>query len=378
MFSYLKEQKNVSHQSLVDAIREKVESCDLHPGDKLPTLSELSYQSGLANYSVRKAISCLVEDGILQTEQGGGVYISDCRKQIKIALADAFRFNDLGPQLRHPRTIAGIYSAVSENTSVDILRPDTLLTSPESILSQMKENGYDGLIWLYPEEDRMACIDALSRKIPIVVTSHSRIDLDLPTVESDESRNVRRVGKYFLDSHTPEIVHFLEPWVSSFTPGVHSGGHGGIIATLKYTLLEGGCSNYRTVQVSDSLLKYRDSFLEIIEGLADNTGVFVANTENFASLLDAEFERISAEFARLNVVIATSEDSYPHLLPLSQRVDFMVSIHPLAKMGSAALQKITNILNGLNEDTTTVVRINFEKYNEAGVYAASSQNVCAV
>ncbi len=378
MFSYLKEQKNVSHQTLVDAIRKKVDSTELLPGAKLPTLSELSYQTGLANYSVRKAISWLVEDGILQTEQGGGVYISENKKQIKIALADAFRFNDLGPQLRHPRTIAGIYSAVSENTTVDILRPDTSLTSPEAILSQMKENGYDGLIWLYPEEDRMACIGALSKKIPIVVTSHSRIDLDLPTVESDESWNVVKVGKYFLNSRSPEVVHFLEPWVSSAGSGSHSGGHGGIITALKYTLLEGGCENYRTVQAGDSVLKYRDTFLEVIENLEDNAGVFVANTENFASVLDAELERIAAEFDRLNVVIATSEDAYPHLASLAGRVDFMVSIHPLAKMGTAALQKITNILNGLNEDTVTVVRIDFEKYNEADAGAVLSQNVCAV
>jgi len=378
MFSYLKEQKNVGYQNLVDAIRHKIDNGQLLPGDKLPTLAVFAEQTGLANYSVRKAIAVLVEDGLLETEQGGGVYVSENKKQIKIALADAFRFSDLGPQLRHPRTISGIYSAVNEGVTVDLLRPDTPFESPEAVMSQMKENGYEGLIWLYPEEDRMACIEALSKQIPIVVTSHSRIDLDLPTVESDENWNIRRVGKHFLNSHTPEVVHFLEPWVSSLTPGVHSGGHGGIITTLKYTLLEGGCSNYRTVHASDSVLKYRDTFLEVIENLADNTGVFVANTENFASVLEAEFERIATEFARLNVVIATSEDAYPHLAALAQRIDLMVSIHPLAKMGSAALQKITNILHGLNEDTTTVVRIDFEKYSESNTPAGLSQNVCTI
>jgi DNA-binding GntR family transcriptional regulator len=80
MFEYLSNWDRLTYQAFADEIKRKISSGELACGEKLPTLSQLCSQTGLASYSVRKAIYFLVNSGILRTEQGGGVYISENTK----------------------------------------------------------------------------------------------------------------------------------------------------------------------------------------------------------------------------------------------------------------------------------------------------------
>ncbi|MFI4912055.1 MAG: GntR family transcriptional regulator [Sedimentisphaeraceae bacterium JB056] len=377
MFSHLTTQTKVDHQVFANEIMNMVNDGRLAQGNKLPTLSEMCLQTGLANYSVRKAINTLVDSGVLETEQGGGIYVSGNNTSIRVAVADAFRFSGSCPELRHPRTISGVYSSVNEKTVVDLLRPDTDFTSSEEILEQVYSHDYKGIIWLYPEDDRIECMKKLSREIPLVITSHSRVDLDLPTVESDEAWNAVKVGRHFLDCKTPKVVQFVEPWMIR-DGGIHSGGHRGGINSLKMTLLEGGYSNFNLVAVEHSEIKYRDTFIEAIEALEDHSGVFLANTTCFQAMMEADFERVVKNFSRLNVVIATTMADNNFLAPLAQRVHFLTCVNPLKKIGELALQKITNLLSGMNEDTSTIVRIKFGNFEEIHVDASTSAAACAV
>lgn len=367
MFSFIRNQKNISYLNLVDAIKQKINNGQLLAGEKLPTLAVFSEQTGLANYSVRKAISMLVDQGVLETAQGGGVYVSRGLADLRIALADAFRFNDSFPQLRHPITISGIYSQANESgVIVDLLRPDTDFNNPEAIRSQIRAGRFDGLIWLYPEEDRMRCIEQINSDTPVVLTSHSRTEFNLPAVESDESWNAVRVGKHFLSCNVPKVVQLVEPWIIR-TGGVHSGGHIMGINSLKMTFMEAGFTNYELVGVRHTEIQYRETFLEVIESLEDNSGLFLANTDCFKAVMEADFEKLVKHLSRLNVVIATTDVDNNSLLPLAECVDFLTCVNPLSKIGSISLQKIINVLNGLNEDTATIVRISFGKFRELAV-----------
>jgi hypothetical protein len=51
-------------------------------------------------------------------------------------------------------------------------------------------------------------------------------------------------------------------------------------------------------------------------------------------------------------------------------------VNPLARIGAASLQKILNILSGMNEDTSTIVRIKFGDYNQMA--EKSEMTACAV
>ncbi len=377
-FSYIKKQENANYQSLVEAIKQRVECGKLVPGEKLPTLAILTEQTGLAGYSVRKAVALLVEEGILETEQGGGMYVSRRLGEARIAIADAFRFADSYPQLRHPITISGIYSQASEKgTAVDLLRPDTDFTNPDAVMAQLKVGGYDGLIWLYPEEDRMDCIDTISKEIPIVLTSHSRTDFNLPAVESDESHNAVRVGRHFLSCRVPGVVQFVEPWIVRTSGGAHSGGHISGINSLKLTLLDGGMRDYSLVSLGDSELKYRSVFMETLEGLEDGSGIFLANTDCFRAVMDADFDRLVELLHRCNVIIGTTEVDNNSLARLAEHVGIITCVNPLAKIGSISFQKVMNILEGLNEDTATIVRISFGRFCELDITERQVQS-CAV
>tara|TARA_R110001583_G_scaffold179320_3_gene336110 strand:+ start:56545 stop:57309 length:765 start_codon:yes stop_codon:yes gene_type:complete len=63
----------------------------LQPGDKLPTEQELAFNYGVARTVVREAVSQLKSDGMIQSKQGVGAFVSDpgARSVFRIS-ADCF------------------------------------------------------------------------------------------------------------------------------------------------------------------------------------------------------------------------------------------------------------------------------------------------
>ncbi len=372
MFEYLANNERVTHQALAGEIKRKISSGEIAAGEKLPTLSELSSQTGLASYSVRKAIYSLVNSGVLRTEQGGGVYVNEGSSKVKIAIADAFRFGDSYPQLRHPRTISGIYAKARElGVDVDLLRPDTAFNNPEAVKTLIQSSECDGLIWLYPEEDRISCIKSISKQIPIVLTSHSRTEFNLPAVESDESWNAVRVGRHFLNCNVPKVVQLVEPWVLR-TSGIHSGGHITGVNSLKMTLMDAGFSDFELIKISHSEIKYRDVFLKTIENIPEKSGIFLANTDCFKAVMETDFDRLVEHLSKLNVVVATTKADNDSLAPLAEEIYLITCVNPLTEIGEISLQKITNLLKGSNEDTSTIVRTEFGNFSKVGALAEES------
>ena len=60
---------------IADDIRIRIETGQLHPGDKLPTLDELAEQHLTSLGPVRKAIDLLKQQGLVITEQGRGTFV---------------------------------------------------------------------------------------------------------------------------------------------------------------------------------------------------------------------------------------------------------------------------------------------------------------
>lgn len=62
---------------LVEAIREKIVSGALQPGDKLPTENQLCDEYGVSRTVVREAVTRLAADGLVLPRQGAGVFVSE-------------------------------------------------------------------------------------------------------------------------------------------------------------------------------------------------------------------------------------------------------------------------------------------------------------
>ena len=68
-------------EMVVDAIREMIREKAMQPGDKLPSENELTKELQVSRSSVREAIRILEVTGMLQVEQGKGIFIADPLKR---------------------------------------------------------------------------------------------------------------------------------------------------------------------------------------------------------------------------------------------------------------------------------------------------------
>lgn len=72
------------YQRLADAIRSAIEQDELVPGEKLPTVRELSANQGIAGGTIRHAYDMLAREGVLDMVQGKGTFV---RENVAIPLS---------------------------------------------------------------------------------------------------------------------------------------------------------------------------------------------------------------------------------------------------------------------------------------------------
>lgn len=69
--------KSSLHAWLTNYLREKIYSHELVSGQRIASENELAKQYSLSRGTVRKAISTLIEEGLLKTIQGSGTFVAD-------------------------------------------------------------------------------------------------------------------------------------------------------------------------------------------------------------------------------------------------------------------------------------------------------------
>ena len=62
-------------RQLAALLREQIESGELPPGGKVPSIMALSQEHGIATVTVRKALDALKEEGLLETTPGYGTFV---------------------------------------------------------------------------------------------------------------------------------------------------------------------------------------------------------------------------------------------------------------------------------------------------------------
>ena len=64
------------HHQLSEAIRERIRSGELSPGDRLPSERELCNELGLSRGTVRQSLSTLIAEGLVYTRRGKGNFVA--------------------------------------------------------------------------------------------------------------------------------------------------------------------------------------------------------------------------------------------------------------------------------------------------------------
>jgi GntR family transcriptional regulator len=90
------------YQRLRDHLAGKITSHVWRPGEAIPAEAELAATHGLSIGTVRKAIDCLVADGILERQQGRGTFVR--RARFNSSLFRFFRFQSESGERRVPES----------------------------------------------------------------------------------------------------------------------------------------------------------------------------------------------------------------------------------------------------------------------------------
>jgi DNA-binding GntR family transcriptional regulator len=63
-------------QQLADLLRARIDNGELAPGDRLPSIMALSQEHDLAPVTVRKAITQLQREGLVESRTGWGTFVA--------------------------------------------------------------------------------------------------------------------------------------------------------------------------------------------------------------------------------------------------------------------------------------------------------------
>lgn len=83
------------HQQLYTLLRERIESGDLAPGQKLPSERQLAAEHGVSRTTIRQALHLLTSEGWLYSRPGSGYYVALPTTGAQL------RLRDLAEQLQH-------------------------------------------------------------------------------------------------------------------------------------------------------------------------------------------------------------------------------------------------------------------------------------
>ena len=141
----MREIEQLSRKSITDAVvdyfREKIQSGELSPGDKLPSERTLMQQLGVSRFSLREGLARLSALGIITVRQGKGAFICDDVKaqtlrDVLLPLlsnTDENRFNELIEARIFLETTLARKAAVTRSVA-ELERLETNLVESEQAL----------------------------------------------------------------------------------------------------------------------------------------------------------------------------------------------------------------------------------------------------
>lgn len=63
------------YRQIAAAVRKRIQSGEIPPGRRIPSLVELEAEFGVARDTLRKAVQVLKDEGLVETVRGMGVYV---------------------------------------------------------------------------------------------------------------------------------------------------------------------------------------------------------------------------------------------------------------------------------------------------------------
>lgn len=69
------------HRQIAAWLTERIESGEFRPGQRIPSETDITGETGVARTTARRAVAFLREQGIVTTVAGRGTYVAERRRQ---------------------------------------------------------------------------------------------------------------------------------------------------------------------------------------------------------------------------------------------------------------------------------------------------------
>lgn len=171
------------YQRLADAIRRSIESGELSPGEKLPTVRELGKSQGIAGGTIRHAYGQLAREGWLQMSQGKGTFVTGPQAEAPVSRerqameAIGGLLDELSALNFSRREMQMFFSLkLSERAPTVILTPVALIDCNQEVLSEMvgQLSGLSGIeLTEYLLDDARRAPGDLFQRYSLIITTQT-------------------------------------------------------------------------------------------------------------------------------------------------------------------------------------------------------------
>lgn len=198
-------QREPKYISLVNWIREKISTHELHPGDKLYSENELSEMFGLSRQTVRHAIGILESEGLVERIRGSGTYIGSRRESIRKRTMNIAVISTYVDGYIFPPTLQGIVQTLSgEGYMTQIAFTNNRVDNERKILEGILEkDNVDGVIVeatksALPNPNLEYYRELQKRQIALLFFNCRYPELDAPIIALDDVRVAENAVQYLL------------------------------------------------------------------------------------------------------------------------------------------------------------------------------------
>lgn len=378
--------KTSAKSQLIEYVRNAIRATEFKPGDKLPTTAEFVQRAGVSSNTVRQAMAELIREGVLRATPGQGTFVvSDDEKREKqrdsqvqsIALYSAFR-PGMGLYEKdrfRAESVKGFVSGCEQYGVFAVMLPNNVAAGPpEKLLQKLNSIDCQGLVWLYPEPQDWIYIDhLLEYNFPIVITRRSQYQGDIAVVGANYDSAGFTVGEFFVDSGCDRVVLFNHSTMQRET-SIDIRRHGELPLGIEqglakaYALERGDDASYVDVHnLQGFTSKETQKMVDVLSTVPQSHGLVFTNTYHLFNLLLSEEVKARGLLQDRKLCTVGNPTFLIHLLPHIDDLDLHVLVDPFKELAHCATQKLLALINGYLSHTTTLVNIEFKRFQDLDV-----------
>ena len=208
----IEESSSVSlYQQIKTLILAKIEKGDYKIGDQIPSTSEISVIYRVSTITVRRAVSDLINEGVLKGIHGKGTFVVSPGKKIKENKGDkviGVIFTNLASNPFFAEILQGIENEVGlAGYHVITITTNNSFEKECRVLEEVKRKGVEGIILTpattnHAHSENQILKSFLAEAFPIVFVDRKNHDLPVDYVTSDNEK-----GGFFATTYLLKLGH---------------------------------------------------------------------------------------------------------------------------------------------------------------------------